>query len=192
MNRVLEKGSPTRFILIFLALFAALYFFNILIFGITTPGNHYSPFIADHLDYIRLLRHFLLRTTAKVLGWLGFGAITNDTDILIAGHGRLKLIYSCLGLGVMSFLVAFVIAYPGRLKSKLSFLIPALLALQTLNILRFIVLAIFWDKNEDGQIVDHHTVFNILIYIIIAISLYFWVKRMDKGAGVAVKKTPGN
>lgn len=180
MNRAFEKGSPLRFILLFLSLFLLLYFFNILFFGITTTGgNHYSPFLANHFDYISGLRHFLLRSTAKILNWLGYPSITDDTDILIAGHGRLKLIYSCLGLGIMSFLISFVIAYPNKLKAKLLFLIPALLIFQVLNILRFVVLAIFWNKNEDTQIVDHHTIFNILIYIIVAISLYFWVKRDD-------------
>jgi exosortase/archaeosortase family protein len=181
MSKVLEKGSPVRFILLFLGLFLLLYFFNILFFGITTPGgSHYSPFLADHLDYIIGLRHFLLNSTAKILNWLGYPSITDDTDILIAGHGRLKLIYSCLGLGIMSFLIAFVIAYPKKLKEKLIFLIPALLIFQALNILRFVVLAIFWNKNEDTQIVDHHTIFNIVIYIIVSISLYFWVKRDEK------------
>ena len=178
MSRILEKGSPVRFMLLFLALFLLFYFFNILFFGLTTPGgNHYSQFLADHLDYISALRHFLLKATEKTLNWLGYPSITDDTDILIAGHGRLKLIYSCLGLGIMSFLISFVIAFPKTLKGKLIFLIPSLLIFQALNILRFVVLAIFWNKNEDTQIVDHHTIFNILIYIIVAISLYFWVKR---------------
>lgn len=178
---MLEKGSPLRFILLFLGLFLLLYFFNIFFFGITTPaGDHYNAFLAEHLDYISGLRHFLLGSTAKILNWFGYSSITDDTDILIAGHGRLKLIYSCLGLGIMSFLISFVIAYPTKLKAKLMFLIPALLIFQALNILRFVVLAIFWNKNEDTQIVDHHTIFNIIIYIIIAICLYFWVKRDDK------------
>lgn len=181
MSRILEKGSPVRFMLLFLVLFLVFYFFNILFFGLTTPGgNHYSQFLADHFDYIGALRHFLLKSTEKTLNWLDYPSISDDTDILIAGHGRLKLIYSCLGLGIMSFLVSFVIAYPRKLKAKLMFVIPALLIFQALNILRFVVLAIFWNKNEDTQIVDHHTIFNILIYIVVAISLYFWVKHDDK------------
>ena len=188
MSKLFEKGSPIRFLTLFLGLFAFLYFLNILFFGITSPGHHYINFAAEHLDYIRLLRHFLLSTTAKILNWLGYGAITDDTDILIAGHGRLKLIYSCLGLGVMSFMIAFVAAYPAKLRSKLIFLLPALIGLQVLNIMRFLVLAIFWDKNQDGQIVDHHTVFNTLIYVIIIVSLYFWVKRAD-GSTVNIQKS---
>jgi exosortase/archaeosortase family protein len=98
---------------------------------------------------------------------------------LVAGRGSITLIYSCLGLGVMSFFVAFVIAYPKNLKSKLIFLVTGLICIQALNILRFVLLALFWDK-KSSMILDHHTIFNIAIYIIIAISLYFWVKHEDK------------
>ncbi|HVV54361.1 MAG TPA: exosortase/archaeosortase family protein [Mucilaginibacter sp.] len=175
-----EHGSPVRFVTTFLSLFAAFYFFNIFWYGITTPGNYYNSFLANHLDYIRLLRHLLLRTTAKLLNWMGFASITDDTNILIAGHGRLTLIYSCLGLGIMSFFTAFVLAYPRKWKNKWGFLVCGLIVIQVLNIIRFLVLAIFWDKNEKGQIIDHHTIFNIIIYLIIAVSLYFWVKQDDK------------
>jgi exosortase/archaeosortase family protein len=85
-----------------------------------------------------------------------------------------------LGLGVMSFFAAFVLAYPKKIGAKIGFLLIGLIVIQLLNILRFVVLAIFWNKKEDEQIVDHHTIFNIIIYVIIAISLYFWVKRDDK------------
>ena len=186
LKNVLEKGSPVRFIVIFLSLFAAFYFFNIFFFGITSSGNHYNQFLDTHLNYIRLLRHILLGVTAWLVNHVGYAAITNDTDILVAGHGALKLIYSCLGLGIMSFFAAFVIAYPKKLKTKLAFLISGILAIQLLNICRFVILAIFWNKNEDGQIIDHHTVFNFIIYIIIAVTLYFWVKHDDnKSAGNA-------
>jgi amino acid transporter len=48
-----------------------------------------------------------------------------------------------------------------------------------LNVLRFVLLGIFWNK-RDARIFDHHTVFNIFIYLIIAITLYFWVKHDGK------------
>jgi exosortase/archaeosortase family protein len=175
-----ERGSPVKFVLLFLTLFIVFYYFNIIFFGLTSEGNHYNAFLALHLNYIVWLRHTLLYCSATLLHWFGYEAITNDTDILVAGHGTLKLIYSCLGLGVMSFFCAFVIAYPKKLKAKLIFLISGIIIIQILNVIRFVVLAIFWDKNEDTQIVDHHTLFNILIYIIIAISLYIWIKHDDK------------
>ena len=175
-----ERGSPVRFVFIFLSLFIAFYYFNILFFALTSQGNHYNAFLAQHLNYIAWLRHLLLSCSSKLLNWLGYPAITNDTDILVVGHGRLKLIYSCLGLGIMSFFSAFIIAYPKKLKARLIFLALGIIVIQLLNVIRFAVLEIFWDKNEDTQIVDHHTLFNIIIYVLIAISLYFWVKHDDK------------
>jgi exosortase/archaeosortase family protein len=155
------------------------YYFNILFFGITNPGKHYYPFLANHLNYIRGLRWLLLSISAQVLNWFGFSAIHNSTELLVAGKGAIVLVYSCLGLGLMSFFAAFVIAYPKKTKQKVIFLITGILAIQFLNILRFVLLALFWNKNS-SRIVDHHTVFNIILYIIIMTSLYFWIKQNDK------------
>ena len=175
----LDKESPIRFILVFLILFVVFYYFNIFFFGITSQGHHYYAFFDEHLNYIRLLRHILLRSSAQIIKWLGYTAITNDIELLVAGRGTIQLVYTCLGFGIMSFFTAFVIAYPKKLKPKLIFLITGILTIQILNIARFVLLALFWDK-KTGKILDHHTIFNICIYIIIAISLYFWIKYDDK------------
>ncbi|WP_295799489.1 exosortase Y [Mucilaginibacter sp.] len=175
-----ENGaSPVKFVLVFIALFAAFYYFNILYFGITSPGNHYSAFLAQYLNYISGLRWLLLKGSAQFLVWLGFTVITNDYELLVPGHPIIQLVYSCLGLGVMSFFAAFVLAYPIKLKSKIGFLLGGLLGIQVLNIARFVLLALFWTRNEN-RVIDHHAIFNIIVYILIAITLYFWVKRNDK------------
>jgi exosortase/archaeosortase family protein len=179
MSPRFDRDSPARFVVVFLALFVIFYYFNVYFFGITTPGNHYNAFLDENLNYIRLLRHALLLTSAHVINWFGFTTITNDYQLLVAGNGVIKLVYSCLGLGVMSFFSAFVIAYPTTIKSKLISLILGNLCIQLLNVVRFVLLAIFWDK-KSGMILDHHTIFNIAIYTIIAISLYFWVRNGEK------------
>jgi exosortase/archaeosortase family protein len=176
--KALDSESPIRFILVFLTLFVVFYYFNILFFGLTSPGNHYNAFLADSLNYIRGLRYLLLNITAQILTWLGYTAITSDYELLVVGHGVIQLVYSCLGLGVISFFAAFVIAYPKKLKPKLLFLVTGILVIELLNIVRFVLLALFWNKQK-GLILDHHTIFNIIIYIIIAISIYFWVKHDD-------------
>lgn len=175
----LRKTSPVRFLLVFLLLFFFFYYSNIVFFGITSPGNHYSAFLDQHLNYIRGLRHLLLGATKFVINLMGFSSISNDHQLLVAGRGVIDVVYSCLGLGIMSFFAAFVIAYPKKLNPKLIFLITGLVCIQVLNVLRFVLLALFWDK-KSGRILDHHTIFNVVIYIVIAISLYFWVKQDDK------------
>ena len=180
----LHKDSPLRFLVVFLGLFLIFYYFNIFYFSITSRGSHYVPFFDEHLNYIRWLRNLLLTVSRSIVNMLGFTCISNDHQLLVTGHGIIDVVYSCLGLGVMSFFAAFVIAYPKELKPKLIFLLIGLVSIQVLNVLRFVLLALLWDK-KSHLILDHHTIFNIVIYIIIAITLYFWVKHDDKSVARA-------
>jgi exosortase/archaeosortase family protein len=171
-----KQNDPIKFAAWFIGLFLAFYYFNIMFFGITSPGKHYSPLLAEYLNYIAALRWLLLHCSATILKWFGFNAITNEYELLVAGHGYIQLVYSCLGLGVISFFTAFVLAYPKPRNQKIIFLLSGIVAIEFLNVLRFVLLVLFWTKKND-VIIDHHTIFNILIYIIISISLYFWVKN---------------
>jgi exosortase/archaeosortase family protein len=171
-----KQNNSLKFALIFISLFLLFYYFNILFFGITSPGNHYIPFLAEHLNYIYALRWLLLYCSAFVLQCFGFSVVVNNYELLVAGRGIIVLAYSCLGLGVLSFFTAFVIAYPKSLKAKIIFLLAGIITIEFLNVIRFVLLALFWNK-QDNRIIDHHTIFNILIYILISISLYFWVKN---------------
>ncbi len=171
-----SKYNPIRFAVVFVVLFACFYYFHIFYLGITTPGNQYSSFLAENLNYIQWLRSGLLFISKHILLGLGYTTITNHIDLLVAGRGHIALEYSCLGMGVMSFLAAFTIAYPKPLKQKVLFLTAGILIIQLLNIIRFIVLALYW-KPSENHLLDHHTIFNAVIYTIIMAGLYFWIMR---------------
>ena len=174
------KNKAFNFALTFIVLFLVFYYFNIGFFSITSPGSsHYIPFFAEHLNYISWLRNLLLGSAAALLNLLGFTAIRNEYRLLVAGHGTILLVYSCLGLGVMSFFTAFVIAYPKPLRRKIYFIVAGIICIQVLNILRLAIVALYW-TNKAQQIIDHHFVFNSIIYLLISISLYFWVTANDK------------
>jgi exosortase/archaeosortase family protein len=175
---IIHQTSPFKFVFKFIILFLIFYYFNILFLGITSPGNYYSEFLATHLNYIQWLRSLLISGSAQILNWLGYDAIYNHIDLLVAGKGTIRLAYDCLGFGVMSFWSAFIIAYPKKLNQKLVFLASGILGIQLLNIVRFVLLALFWTRSTN-QIIDHHTIFNIIIYLLIMISLYFWIKHDD-------------
>ncbi|MBK0378186.1 hypothetical protein I5M19_02650 [Mucilaginibacter sp. SD-g] len=170
----LNQNIAIKFAITFIGLFLIFYYFNVYFFGLTSVGNHYNSFLDQHLNYISWLRWLLLNTSAGILNFIGFAAIVNKYELLVSGHGAIRLIYTCLGLGVMSFFVAFVIAYPKKLKSKLIFLITGLLTIQLLNIIRLMLIALYWNRDRE-RVIDHHTIFNLFIYIIIAVALYFWV-----------------
>jgi exosortase/archaeosortase family protein len=172
----IKNSAAVRFGITFLVLFVLFYYANIFFFGLTTRHNNYSLFLTEHLNYIAWLRHALLTSSATLLNWLSYSSVASDTQLLVAGHGRIEMVYTCLGLGVMSFFAAFVIAYPKKIKAKLIFLFTGILVIQILNIFRLMLLALFWTKSKN-RIIDHHVIFDVVIYILISVALYYWINN---------------
>jgi len=171
-----QQNNPIRFAITFVVLFVIFYYFNIFYFSVTSPtSQHYNSFLDQHLNYIQVLRWMLLSGTALLLKYLGHSAIFNNYDLLVAGHGTIQVVYACLGLGIVSFFIAFIIAYPKSLKSKLMAIIVGVVVIEFLNIIRFAILALY--GNNANQLIDHHTLFNIIMYIIICAGLYIWIKQ---------------
>jgi exosortase/archaeosortase family protein len=183
------KLSPAlKFVIKFLCLFALIYGFYVFYLGVASPGGElYSVFLDEHLNFINWLRYVLIESSAVILNILGYQTKTNVYQMLVVGHNIVHIGYDCLGFGVMSFFTAFVIAYPGMLKTKLYFWGIGLLVIQLLNLLRFVILSLYWRPTKNVYISDHHTIFNIIVYIIIAISLYFYTSYQDKAISVNAK-----
>ncbi|MBB5395360.1 exosortase Y [Mucilaginibacter sp. AK015] len=160
--------------------FGLLYGFYFAYLGITShTGKLYSPFLDEHLNFIDWLRYVLIQSSSAILNLLGYQTKTNADQMLVIGHNLIHVGYDCLGFGVMCFFTAFVIAYPGQLRVKFYFLIAGLIGIQLINLARFILLSLYW-RYTTVYISDHHTIFNIVIYILIALSLYFYTRYQDK------------
>jgi exosortase/archaeosortase family protein len=178
-NKRRNLNMALKFLLTFLFFFLFFYYFNIMFYGLTTPGGHYYAFVARYLNYIQALRWVLLNVSVFLLDLAGYSAVCNNYNLLVAGHGSIQLVYSCLGLGVISFFSAVVIAYPKPVRAKIIFFMAGLCCIEILNVLRFMLIALFW-TDEDNKIIDHHTIFNLIIYIIVALGLFFWLKNNTK------------
>ncbi|RYE35694.1 MAG: glycosyltransferase [Sphingobacteriaceae bacterium] len=175
-NKTSKLKPEVKFTIQFLTLFAGLYLFNLYYNGLVLPGGNYNSFLANHFNYIQGLRNILLKLSAAGLQLLGYASLTNKYSLLAIGHNKINLAYDCLGFGVMSFLAAFMLTYPGKTKVKLALFFIVLTVFQLLNILRFIFLALYWKGAGNGQI-NHHTVFNAFIYLLLAITIYYWIEK---------------
>jgi exosortase/archaeosortase family protein len=169
------KNPTCRFLVFFLCGFLFLYYFNLFFIGITSPGNYYSSFLDQHFNYIRGLRALLLQTSSKVLTAQGYKVYVSDYTLHAMNVGGVNVVYSCLGFGVMSFFTAFVIAWPDKsAKNKLIFLLVGLVLIQLLNIARFILITLYY-KGSLFLGMDHHTLFNSILYLILMIMIYIWI-----------------
>lgn len=172
-----------KFIVILFILYILFSQGNLFMFSIMSPtGRFYNPYIAEHFDYIQGLKTALIKPAVWIIKLVGFYAIHNEMDVLVINGPYLRINYSCLGLGVMSFLAAFVLAFPASWKSTFKMLFIGLITIYVLNILRIAGLGILFAlfQSQRNYFEYHHEIFNVIVYIIIFVMLYIWIKKNTK------------
>jgi len=183
-----NKSYPIiAFIIKLAAIFFILDNFFLLLISMQAPGgDFYTPFIANHLNFVHWFEQFLLNSGGLFASLFGYDYfITGKQMNLVQGTGVI-LGFSCIGFSIMSFYLAFVVAFPARLKKKIWYGIGGLAIIITLNIMRIGGLAVIYSKLNYQQVreVDHHAVFNAIVYIIIFIIFIFYTRINTN------KKTP--
>lgn len=197
MEQPLDKKKANRTAILFVVKLLFFYFLfsqgNLFMNSATSEGGRfYNPFLAEHFNYIQALRTALIVPATWIIKLFGFYAIHNNTDVLVVDGPYLRVNYACLGVGVMSFLTAFVIAFPAKLKAKFKLLVFGLILIYVLNMLRIAALGVLlgFFKSQRNNFTYHHEVFNILVYIIIFFVLYYWVKKNTVRPTLSKSDTP--
>ena len=171
-----------RFIIIFAAVFAGLYFGIKILEGLAVPGGNYSPFVDKYLDIASWIRSSLIVSVKFIMSLEGYETYRPNEYLLTVVNGKgISIVYSCLGFGVMSFWAAFALAAEGTKKSRLIWLLIGLGSLWLLNVLRIALVMIAANKGWRFPFGwDHHTWFNIIAYAFIFIMIYFHEKQRGK------------
>ncbi len=165
-----------------IVVFLVAYYGTVAVIGLTSPGQHYSPFIQKYLNYPDWMRYSLLHGSKFLLSITGTETyITDDFRLRIPEGRGVFLSYSCIGYGVMSFWIAFVVASAGSAKRKALWWIGGLILIWLINILRISLLLVAINKDWDSPFgMHHHTLFNIVAYIAIFIVIYFFERSSSK------------
>lgn len=142
-------------------------------------GKYYNAFISENLNYIQGLRTILIVPAVWIIKLFGFYAIYNEMDVMVVNGPLLRVNYSCLGLGVMSFFTAFVIAFPAKLKAKIRLFVVGTIMIYLLNVGRIAGLGVLlgFFKSQRENFTYHHEIFNIIVYICIFVLLYLYIKK---------------
>ena len=124
----------------------------------------------------------LLFGTKTVLKVAGIDTYYVGEYTLRKVNGRgIKLVYGCIGYGVMSFWIAFIAASATKKIKKISWIIGGLLLIWVINITRIALLLVATNDNWKMPMGwDHHTWFNITAYIAIFIMMYFFDKSLNR------------
>ena len=146
---------------------------------ISEGGKYYNAFISENFNYIQGLRTILITPAVWIIKLFGFYAISNEMDVMVVDGPLLRVNYSCLGLGVMSFFTAFVIAFPAKLKAKIRLFVIGTIMIYVLNVSRIAGLGVLlgFFKSQRQNFTYHHEIFNVIVYICIFLLLYLYIRK---------------
>ena len=159
-----------------------------------------SLFVGWHLSY-----KFLLEPSGNLDLWLidkikaqsewflttlGFDLLPESSNaegdryIGVQGGHYLWIGNPCNGLSIFAVFAIFILAFPGPWKHRLWFIPLGVLAIHLINVLRVAALCIVVKMNPDLLSLNHDLVFYIIVYGVVILLWYIWVKRF---AGMMIR-----
>lgn len=163
----ISKYIDVRFFSKFLAMFLFLYYFNLSYEAITNePGLVYSPVIDRYLNYVHLVKMWILTAANGLANMLGYSSnLIGDYTIALPNGAAVKMFYECAGFGMSSFWVAFITAHQIKASKRLLWALAGVLFIWIINCLRFVfIIAVLSRDGSLNKSVDHHAVFNYGCY----------------------------
>lgn len=181
MNKnIFAEKKFIRFVATFIAVFLICYYGTLFLTGLAVHGGSYSPFVEKYFNIASWLRSSLILSSKQFLFLLGTETVRSDEYVLRAVGGRgVRIVYACLGFGVMSFWVAYIVANFASLPKKIYWIFGGLFFLWIINVVRISLVLLAGNKGwlfPFGW--DHHTWFNIVAYGAIFAMIYFFEKSL--------------
>lgn len=99
-----------------------------------------------------------------------------------------RVVEGCNGLSVMILFVAFIIAFSGKFKNTLLFIIFGLVVIHVLNVIRIALLCMALYSYPQFEDVLHGGLFPLVIYGVVFILWVIWVNNYSSYAKVSEKK----
>lgn len=176
------KNSFTHFLIVFAAIFIFCYFGALFITGVSIKGGLYSPFIEQYFNLSAWLRSSLIVATKFFVSIFNIQAVrTSDYVLRVPTANGIRIVYSCLGFGVMSFWIAYIVATAAKIKKKIIWLIVGLFLIWFINVSRISMVLISGNRGWKFPLgLDHHTWFNIVAYLAIFTMMFFFEKSIKK------------
>jgi exosortase/archaeosortase family protein len=174
--------SKNKKLIIFIVSFLFFdYFFKGYISITDKSSIHFIPFIYEYLNIVKGYRNILLQSSKFFLEALSYSSkIHDDYFIQINNKNEVQLVYSCLGFGIISFWISFIVSNLGSYFFKIIGIIGGIVALTLLNIFRLSIILIseYWKFNSLLPF-DHHTNYNIISYLLIFILMWRYLKILE-------------
>lgn len=182
------KYFDFRYFIRFVLILLLIHYFDIFFRGITDPKNIYSPFIDHNLNYVSWLRNSILHTSNILAHTFGLNTHVDGKIIKVFKGSSVVLNLPCLGLGIMSFWIAFIFAHQKNFAVRLQWGLIGVLAIWLINCLRIsLLLVALQNKWKVNKYIDHHDLFKLVAYAAIGLMIYFFSRKNNQETAYSLK-----
>ena len=179
----LLKYIDVNFFLRFSILLAVIYYFNVFFIRIVDKKEAiYCSFIDNNLNYMSCIRYFILYTSNAIAHVFGVNSYVLLPDYLKSvNHYWIRVEPACLGLSLMSFWVAFILANKETVKRKIVWCSAGLIGLSIINSIRITFLLMAFEYNwQRSSFLLNHTLSKLAFYSLMVFMIYFYTKNGQK------------
>lgn len=99
-----------------------------------------------------------------------------------------RIVEGCNGLSVMILFIAFVIAFSGKWKQTVLFILAGIVTIHVLNIIRIAMLCVLLQKYPTQESLLHEVIFPLFIYGAVFGLWVIWVNKFSTYAAKNPKK----
>jgi len=111
-----------------------------------------------------------------------------SVKIIYSGKYVSRIIEGCNALSVMILFVSFIVAFTGKFKKTIIFILFGLLLIHLLNIVRIALLSVALYHYPQHEHILHAVIFPLIIYGIVFLLWVIWVNKFSIHATTAAKK----
>lgn len=98
-----------------------------------------------------------------------------------------RIIEGCNGLSVIILFISFVVAFSGKIRTTILFIIGGSLLIHVLNVFRIALLSILMYSFPEQEHILHGVLFPLFIYGVVFLLWIIWVNKFSKYATKTVK-----
>ena len=173
---VLKYKSVIRFILTFLLVYAVMTFGYKFYLQLST-GEVYYP------DY---MTHLVALQSADLLQTLGYDAQVlphpNEASmkLIINEEYVARVIEGCNSVSVIILFMAFILAFSGRFKTTVIYILVGSVLIYVANLVRVVILSVGLYHYPWRKDVLHTVIFPAIIYGMVCLLWVVWVNRFSK------------
>lgn len=189
MSRLKAVFNSSFNIIVFAAIVIVLNTLFYIYVGLVTPGGStYSPFLEKYFNLPVWTANGLAKLSATLLNVIGFETYQKSLkNISIIGGGGANITWGCIGFGVISCWIAFVVAHKARKNFKMKWLIAGILFVFVLNVFRLMLIPVAIHNNWHFiSSLNVHTSFNIACYILLIIISIVFVRNYQEHENIII------